>query len=149
MSTLTATFVLGLAVLATAAAFGQDKGKGDVEKLTGIWTCVSGANDGKPLSDETVKELKLTLTADRYKTELGKQVLFDSTYKVDATKNPGHIDIIGTEGENKGKAAQGIYAFEGDTLKLCYTMPGKARPTSFESKLDSGATLTVWKRSKS
>jgi hypothetical protein len=30
---------------------GEDKGKDDLEKLTGVWTCVSGVNDGKPLPD--------------------------------------------------------------------------------------------------
>src|SRR5262249_37838032 len=106
-------------------------------------------NDGKPIADETVQKLRLTLTKEGgYKTERGKQVLFDSTYKINPASQPKEIDLIGTEGENKGKTAQGIYVFDGDTLKICYTMPGTDRPKEFASKPSSGATLVVWKRSK-
>jgi uncharacterized protein (TIGR03067 family) len=117
-------------------------------KLTGKWTCSSAVIDGRPLAEEGAKALQLTLTTDRYKTERGNQVLFDSTYSIDATKNPQTIDMVGTEGEAKGKPARGIYKLDGDQLTICYVMPGKDRPASFESKPDSGAYLVVWKRSK-
>jgi uncharacterized protein (TIGR03067 family) len=128
---------------------GQTAGADDREKLAGVWACTSAVNDGKPLAAETVQKLRLTLTRDRgYKTELGPQVLFDSTYTLDTSKRPKHIDLIGTEGENQGKAAQGIYSLDGDALTICYTMPGHDRPKALESKAGSGATLVVWKRSK-
>lgn len=120
----------------------------DAAKLAGIWTCTSAINDGKPLAEEIVRELRLTLTKDGgYKTERGKQVLFDSTYKLDGGQKPKQIDMIGTEEENRGKTAQGIYALDGDTLTICYTMPGGERPKEFESKPASKA-LVVWKRAK-
>jgi uncharacterized protein (TIGR03067 family) len=114
--------------------------------LAGTWTCASATIDGKPLAQETAKELRLTLTADRYKTERGAQVLFDSSYKIDATKTPAQIDMIGTEGDLKGMAALGILKLDGDTLTMCYVMPGKERPTAFDSQPNSGAFLVVWKR---
>jgi len=120
----------------------------DANKLQGTWACVSGENAGKPIPEGTVKKLRLVLTQDKYATHRGDELLFESTYKLDATKSPWQIDIIGTEGENKGKAAQGICRLEGDTLTLCYTMPSKDRPKQFESKAGSEATLTVWKRTK-
>jgi uncharacterized protein (TIGR03067 family) len=122
--------------------------KADPDKLAGTWSCVSAVNDGKAIAEATVKQLRLTMTKDRYKTERGEDVLFDSTYTIDAAKDPKQINMFGTEGENKGKAAQGIYALDGDTLKICYTMPGKDRPTTFESKPGSAATLVIWKRAK-
>jgi uncharacterized protein (TIGR03067 family) len=125
---------------------GEDKGKDDLEKLTGVWTCVSGINDGKPLPDDIVKQLKLTLTKDRYKTEKGQVVLFDGVYKIDAGQRPKHIDITAPEGEQAGKTSQGIYALEGETLRMCYA--NKDRPKEFESKPGSGATFVVWKRGK-
>jgi uncharacterized protein (TIGR03067 family) len=137
------------ALLVTVTTRGDDQGN-DEEKLPGIWTCASATRDGKPFGEETVKQLRLTLTKKGgYKTERGKQVLFDSIYKLEADKKPKQIDLIATEGENKGKAAQGIYKLEADTLTICYTMPGNERPKEFASTAGSGATLVVWKRSKS
>src|SRR5437773_1103994 len=102
--------------------------------------------DGKPLAGDTASQLRLTLTANRYKTERGGEVLFDSDYKLNAAKTPQEIDMIGTEGDLKGKAALGILKLDGDLLTMCYVMPGKDRPTAFESQPQSGAFLVTWKR---
>ena len=130
-------------------AHGHSERDSDKDKMSGTWRCVSAVNGGKPLAQQIVEQLRLTLTKDGgYKTERGKQVLFDSTYRIESRKSPKQIDIIGTEGENKGKTAQGIYEIEGDTLKLCYTMPGEDRPEKFESKEGSAVTLIIWKRAR-
>lgn len=120
----------------------------DADKIQGTWTCVSGEKDGTPIPADVVKQLKLKLTKDKYATRKGDELLFESEYKLDASKKPAEIDIIGTEGDLKGKAAKGIYQLDGDTLKLCYVMPGGERPKEFSAKAGSGATFTVWKRSK-
>jgi uncharacterized protein (TIGR03067 family) len=144
--TINAALAPAITLLLSVAIRG-DAMDNDLEKLAGVWICVSATNDGKPLADETVQKLRLTVTKEGgYKTERGNQVLFDSICKIDATKTPKQIDLIGTEGENEGKAAQGIYALDADKLTICYTMPGKERPQEFESKPGSGATLIVWKR---
>lgn len=116
--------------------------------LIGVWTCASAVIDGRPLAEETARQLRLTLTADRYKSERGDQVLFDSTYAVDFTKSPPQIDMIGTEGELKGKSAPGILKLAGDQLTLCYVLPGSPRPATFESQPQSGAFLVVYKRAQ-
>jgi uncharacterized protein (TIGR03067 family) len=123
---------------------GQANEKG--KAMEGTWACVSATVDGNPLPQDTVKQLRLTLTSNRYKTEKGSQVLFDSDYTVDLSQNPPQINIVGTEGDFKGKKAQGIYLLAGGELKICYTMPGKPRPTSFESQPGSGAYFIVWRR---
>ena len=144
-----AWFVLAVCLLADAPARGDDKEKADGEKLVGVWTATAATRDGKPLPEAIVKQLRLTITKEGgWKTERGKQVLFDTTFKTDATKKPKHIDLLGTEGENKGKVAPGIYTIDGDTFTICYVMPGKDRPKELESKVGSEATLVVWKRAK-
>jgi uncharacterized protein (TIGR03067 family) len=114
--------------------------------ILGSWSCVSAVNNGKPLDEAKANVLRMTLTADRYKTELGQQVLFDSTYKLDASKTPATIDIIGAEGDLKGKAALGILKLDGQTMTMCYVMPGQDRPVAFDSQPGSAATLVVWKK---
>jgi uncharacterized protein (TIGR03067 family) len=136
------------ACLAGLAAIANGESPVDAKNLWGTWGCVSAVVDGKPLGDETAKQLVLTLTAERYKTERAGQVLFDSTYSIDASKNPAQIDMIGTEGDLKGKPALGILKLDGDSLTMCYTMPGKERPAAFESQPQTGVFLVVWKRSQ-
>ena len=114
--------------------------------LAGTWSCVSATVDGKPLPEETVKLLRLTLAGNKYQTRKGDDVLFDSTYTVDASTNPRQINILGTEGALAGKEALGIYSIQGDTLRICYILTGKTRPTAFESPIGSGAYLLLWKR---
>ena len=116
------------------------------DNLGGTWSCLSATVDGKPLGKETTDSLRLTLTQNRYKTEMGSEVLFESTYTIDATKRPKQIEMVGTEGDLAGREAQGIYSVEGDVLRICYVMPGLPRPEGFESAPGSKAFLVVWKR---
>src|SRR5437588_11583599 len=100
----------------------------DSKLLQGNWTCVSATIDGKQLPEETTRLLRLALTATRYTTVEGSDILFDSTYTIAPLQNPKQINMLGTEGDLIGKEALGIYALEGSTLRICYTMPGNARP---------------------
>src|SRR5438874_10681608 len=109
----------------------------NTDNLSGTWSCVSATVDGKPLAKETTDLLQLTLTQNRYKTEKGSEILFDSTYTIDPSKNPGQITMIGTEGDLAGKEAPGIYSLDGDILRICYVMPGLRRPEKFESPTGS------------
>ena len=121
---------------------------GKRDKLEGDWTCSYAVVDGKPMPDAKVQVLRLTLTSKRYTTQMGPEVLFDSTYTTDVTKSPKQIEMIGMEGAMRGKSALGIYELANDRLTICYTMPGKARPPDFESTPGSGAYLATWKRAE-
>ena len=56
--------------------------------------------------------------------------------------------LLQAPAEYKGKTALGIYELEGDTLKLCYSQPGKDRPKEFTAAKGSGQAMSVWKRDK-
>src|SRR4030095_14048347 len=148
------TFMVTVATLVVAGAWAAENeiNAKVVSQMTGTWSCAAATINGKPLADGSVKKLHLTLTDTRYKTERMNErtnvVLFDSTYRLDTTKAPVHINMVGTEGDLTGKEAQGIIALEGNTLKICYTMPGTPRPISSASPTNSEAYLIVWKREK-
>jgi uncharacterized protein (TIGR03067 family) len=116
--------------------------------LLGQWRCISATIDGKPLNDKKRDELSLTITKDRYKTEDAKEALFDSVYSINSSTRPAQITLIGTEGDLTGKEAKGIFEVSGDLLLLCYTMPDKPAPVSFQSAPGSGAYFLVWKRNQ-
>ncbi len=114
--------------------------------ISGVWSCIEAVNNGNKLPAEKASQLKLTLTDKQFKTQLGEQVFFDSTYTLNAAKSPAEIEMLGNEGDLKGKPALGIIKLEDGTLTLCYVMPGSDRPKTFESHPGSMATLTVWKK---
>jgi uncharacterized protein (TIGR03067 family) len=58
------------------------------------------------------------------------------------------MDITGTEGPNKGKTMLAIYELEGDSMKVCYDMSGKERPTEFKTKPGTAQFLAKYKREK-
>jgi len=118
----------------------------NTDSLSGKWSCLSATADGKPLPTEITDLLRLTLTQNRYKTEKGSEILFDSTYTIDPSKNPREINMIGTEGDLAGKEAPGIYSLDGDILRICYVMPGLRRPEKFESPTGSQIFLVTWRR---
>jgi uncharacterized protein (TIGR03067 family) len=117
------------------------------EQIHGVWQAVAAVISGQVLSGEEVEEIRLTLTQTRFTTQRGAETLFDSSYTADASKSPMQIEMVGTGGDFDGKAALGIYSLDGETLQLCYKMPGYPRPTEFASALGSGAFLITLRRS--
>jgi uncharacterized protein (TIGR03067 family) len=58
------------------------------------------------------------------------------------------MDIIGTEGPNKGKTILAVYELSGDTLKVCYALEGPTRPTDFTTRGDAKRFLVTYQREK-
>ena len=116
------------------------------QQLQGIWQAISATVSGQQIPTADVNNIRPTLTATRVTTQRGAEILFDSTYAADTSKSPMLIQMLGTEGDFKGQPALGIFALEADTLQLCYTMPGFARPTDFTSPPGSGAFLIHLRR---
>ena len=48
----------------------------------------------------------------------------------------------------KGKTILAIYEFKGDTLRICYDLAGKNRPTEFAATKENGCFLVVYQRAK-
>ena len=134
-----------LAIFITGCAGVSHQSNRDA-KLIGDWTCVSAVVDGKPLPEQTARQLRLTITQTQFTTTKGAETLFDSVYRLDLSEKPPRIFMVGNEGDLTGKEAQGIYAISGDTLRICYTMPGDPAPTAFASSAGSKAYLTTWRR---
>ena len=57
------------------------------------------------------------------------------------------MDIIINEG-GKELILKGIYALDGDDLKVCFGAPGEKRPTEFKTEGGSSEQLAVMKRDK-
>ena len=131
---------LSLGTLAQADAV-QD----ELKALEGTWIPASGELGGDPFPKAVLQKMKLTLSGNKYVVMVG-DTKDAGTVKVDPGKKPKTIDITGTEGPNKGKVIQAIYEKTGDTLRVCYELQGKNRPSEFSTERGTTRFLVTYKK---
>ncbi|HEX2933225.1 MAG TPA: TIGR03067 domain-containing protein [Candidatus Binatia bacterium] len=119
------------------------------KKLQGTWTATKAEREGKAADDVVGHRLSFTGNRFQIASKDGKP-LFAGTIRVDSSAKPAAIDFEHTEGTLKGKPWKGIYALDGDTLRICDNAPNldKARPAAFEAKSGSGYVLITFTRTK-
>jgi uncharacterized protein (TIGR03067 family) len=117
------------------------------DSLDGTWLPASAALAGKMFPDEVRKSIKLVIKDDNYTATVGEQ-REEGTFKVMASATPKAMDITPTTGPNKGKKILAIYEHKGDTLRVCYDLSGKNRPTEFKTSEGTQLFLVEYKRQK-
>lgn len=132
-----------LAVILVAWPARGDDPKADDKAAQGTWDLTEAELGGSKLM---LKDVVLTLDDGKY--TLKAESLDKGTYKLNAAKKPKEVDITGTEGPNKGKTILGIYELDKDTMKVCYDLGGKARPTAFKTAAGTQQFLATYKRKK-
>jgi uncharacterized protein (TIGR03067 family) len=140
------TLFVGFAlVLSFSSAVGGGDAKDDA--LQGTWQPSSAELAGKPFPDDVRKTIKLVVKGDKYTVTVGKLV-DEGTVKLNPSAKPKAMDITGTEGPNKGKTMLAIYERNGDTLRVCYDLSGKKRPTEFKTEAGTQLFLVEYQRQK-
>src|ERR1022692_2154570 len=107
-------------LLLAASAWCQDAAT-DQKALQGKWSLTSGEIAGQPFPEAQLKSISLVITGDKYAVKVGDKTDL-GTVKLDPAKKPRAMDILGTEGPNKGKTLLAIYEINGETLRLCYDL---------------------------
>jgi uncharacterized protein (TIGR03067 family) len=134
-----------ICVLLGSAAAQNDAVKKDLESLQGVWRIVS-MEGGYALAAEKLKEMKLTIRGNKASHLASEGQTEEATIKLDPSKKPKAIDFTPQTGPDKAKNLLGIYAIDGDTLRICATIDGGDRPTEFKASKE--ASLIVLKREK-
>jgi uncharacterized protein (TIGR03067 family) len=134
-------------LLFAAAAWSQDAAD-ERKLLQGTWLPTAAELSENPFPEATLQAMKLVIDGDKYTVTVGKSI-DKGTAKIDPAAKPKTMDIIGTEGPNKGKTFLAIYELNGDTLRICYDLGGKVRPTEFKTKKGELLFLATYKRAKS
>jgi uncharacterized protein (TIGR03067 family) len=115
------------------------------DNLEGTWLPAEAELAGKKYPDEIRKMIKLVIKDDQYTVTVGTDP-DRGTCKRDPLAKPKALDITGTEGPNKGRTILAIYERNGDTLRVCYNLSGKERPTEFSTKEGTQLFLVTYKR---
>jgi uncharacterized protein (TIGR03067 family) len=112
----------------------------------GEWRMVSGVMNGVTMEESLLQWVKRVNRGNTSTVLAGLQTMLKVEFTTDVSQSPPAIDYVNLAGPNKGKKQLGIYAFDGDRLKICVAAPGDARPGGFHSTKGDGRTLTVWKK---
>ena len=128
--------------VASGPALAADEGK---IVLDGIWLPVAMEFAGQPFPEEARRGIVLEIAGESYTVTVGKEV-DKGTVKVDAAATPAAIDIVEVVGPNKGKTILGIVEVEKDTLRVCYDLSGKDRPTEFKTAEGTQHFLVTYER---
>ena len=143
----TAAWICVATILFAAAAGGQDAAD-ERKLLQGTWLPTAAELGENSFDEATLKTIKLVVEGDKYTVTVGKAV-DKGTTKIDPAAKPKTMDILGSDGPNKGKTILAIYELKDDTLRVCYDLSGKARPTEFKTKKGEQLFLATYKRAKS
>ncbi len=140
---------LGL-VVGLGEAWAEEKAEPstDIKKIQGVWNVWSREVAGEKMPDEVAREVHVTIKDNTFMVKRGDEVIQAGTFKLDFAKKPIWMDADVTEGELKGGKLIGILEQNGDDMRICYCLEGKARPTEFKSKAGTSHTMNVYKRVK-
>lgn len=132
------------------AAWGQgdEPSKNDQAQLQGEWVMVSGQRDGQTFPEDLRASFKRIAKGDETTVTVGGELFLKAKFVLDPSKKPKTIDYSVTGGPYAGNKQLGIYEFDGDQIKFCFSVPGKKRPTEFTTKQNDGRTLSTWKRAE-
>jgi uncharacterized protein (TIGR03067 family) len=139
--------VVFLAFTTPAKCEDSKEAKDDEKAIQGTWLASSAELAGMPFAEPIVKTIRLVLTDGKYTVSVGPRV-DEGTSKIDPSKKPKALDIVGTKGPNMGKTMLAIYELTGDTLRVCYDLSGKARPDEFKTKPGTQLFLATYHREK-
>lgn len=145
-------FFVGALLTATATIAAADDTKDEAIKkdrklIEGTWRVVALEVDGNTAMEEDAKKLSVVNGSDGTWTLLseGKEI-GKGTSTFDPTKKPRTLDFTPTEGEGKGNLYLGIYELGVKSRRMCFSPPGKERPTEFTSTPSSEHVLVTFER---
>jgi uncharacterized protein (TIGR03067 family) len=122
--------------------------KDDLKKLQGTWECVSMEREGDEVAAEHLKGVMVSYKDDQVTLYRDGEVFRKGVVTLEPSKGPKKINTWDLDGPYADQTVPGIYEIDGDTLKLCFSHPGEARPTEFSTKKAPGFLYAVYKRKK-
>lgn len=137
---------------------GEDtKADEDQRKMQGSWAIAKIEDDsGHVMPKEELEKMRFVIRGNKLQAWKGILSQPAAEFKLDPSKTPKTIDLVGfgQKRDDKGELRQnpdvvpGIYAIQGDTLRLCLPRSEKVpRPTEFKM-IEGKQTLIVLERDK-
>jgi uncharacterized protein (TIGR03067 family) len=120
--------------------------KPELKPLQGSWQIELQEEDGEKVPADQLKGRSVLFGMNAFVELHNGKMIQLGALKLDASKTPKTVNAMVMEGKQKGDILQGIYALDGDVLKICFDMQGNQRPKEFKTTAGSGFRLMVCKR---
>src|SRR5262245_29506505 len=128
-------------VVVLITAIGRSATADEAHKIEGRWKVASVELAGMPVPG--LEGAELVLAGGKKVFTLPDGRVEKGTYRLDSAGRPARIDAT-TEGRDGTE--RGIYAVEGDTLKMCLATRGGPRPSAFATRKATDQVLIVLRR---
>jgi uncharacterized protein (TIGR03067 family) len=158
-----AQFLLLLAATCLLAAYAPQKAKSELgkedqakqeraekrnlERWQGTFKLVAAFDDGEPMSPEEMAKRKLTVKGNEYHFQNGS-FSEHGKYKFDVSTRPKQVDIIVSDGKDKGKVYQAVFDANDQGVMICFEKANKKRPSAFVALKGTGCISETWARVK-
>src|SRR5262245_30954543 len=120
----------------------------DARAILGVWKAERWEHEGLSTSRNEVRHIpSVEVTASSITIQEGPRA-YPMWYTLRPSRSPAHIDLVYSDGPDKGKTVKGLYELKGDTLTLCVAPAGEGRPRSLATKEGEKVTLYVLERSR-
>jgi len=113
-------------------AGGPTDAKKELAAMDGKWKPVAMQTGDTKFTKEQMKDMELVIEDGKWLFSIGEKK-DKGTMKIDTKPEVKTMDLVGTDGPNKGKTILCIYELDGDKLKICYALDGTKRPTEFKA----------------
>jgi uncharacterized protein (TIGR03067 family) len=120
----------------------------ELQRLQGTWRVEAWEEGGKAVAAADLKKRGVFFGGNIFVFRRDDKVFQAGSIQLDPGKSPRTINLSVREGEGKDDVMLGIYALEGDTLKLCFDPQGQSRPADFKPEAKAGFTLITLKKPK-
>ena len=136
-------FILVACLLAGCGASQAATEADDTRAWQGTWKLVSCTSDG----ESQTADLQWIVDGDRYTIRVDRQLHADPyAFKLDSGRKRIDVHHHDTPQGTYGGHYKGIYALEGNSLKVCYDLRGAKYPGSFDAPRGSGQALFHFER---
>jgi uncharacterized protein (TIGR03067 family) len=127
----------------TASDTPRDDANLDLELLQGTWRSITMVIDGRTIPAAALEHRRIIVIDDKYVVVDGDLTLRRGSIRIDPTTTPKQIDALPMDGHHAGKIDQGIFELTPGLLRLCWSPPGRPRPTDFTSEPGSGQWMAT------
>jgi uncharacterized protein (TIGR03067 family) len=135
--------LFALVVVLPVYADDKDAVAKELQKLQGTWVISTVERGGEAMPAE--KGFEAVIKGGKLQFLNNGQQDHEEALEIDPGKDPKHITLTREE-QGKKRTVQGIYALDGDTLKLCLDGSEKGRPAKFTTKDTQEVWIFVMKR---